>query len=227
MKIRERDEARTLRREQGQSIKEIARAVGVSTSSVSLWVRDIELTDDQVEALRLRNPRLNGQMIGARVRSARARSERARAQGEGRAAARRGDPQHAAGCMLFWAEGSRHRNVVHFTNSDPMMMRVFSEFLRRFFDPPLQRVRVWCNLHADHERRQREIEDYWVQTVGVPRGCLIRSTVNVHSRVTQRKRTNMLPYGTCRLTVHSTAIVQHLYGAIQEYGGFDRPAWLD
>ena len=22
-------------------------------------------------------------------------------------------------------------------------------------------------------------------------------------------------------------IVQHLYGAIQEYAGFDRPAWLD
>ena len=60
MKIRERDEARTLRREQGQSIKEIARAVGVSTSSVSHWVRDIELTEEQIEALRARNPILNG-----------------------------------------------------------------------------------------------------------------------------------------------------------------------
>jgi hypothetical protein len=38
---------------------------------------------------------------------------------------------------------------------------------------------------------------------------------------------NRLPYGTCRLSVHSTAIVQHIYGAIQEYAGFDRPEWLD
>ena len=37
---------------------------------------------------------------------------------------------------------------------------------------------------------------------------------------------NKLPYGTCRLSVHSTAIVQHIYGAIQEYAGFDRPEWL-
>jgi transposase-like protein len=227
MKIRERDEARTLRREQGQSIKEIARAVGVSTSSVSVWVRDIELTADQVESLRLRNPRLNGQMTGTRIRSARARAARMLAQAEGRAVARRGDPEHAAGCMLFWAEGSRHRNTVHFTNSDPMMMRVFSEFIRRFFDPPFERVRVWCNLHADHARKQEEIEDFWLRTLGVPRCCLIKSTVNVHSRATRRKRTNMLPYGTCRLTVHSTNIVQHLHGAIQEYGGFDRPAWID
>jgi hypothetical protein len=36
-----------------------------------------------------------------------------------------------------------------------------------------------------------------------------------------------LPYGTCRLVVHDTALVQSIYGAIQEYAGFDRPEWLD
>ena len=226
MKTRERDEARTLRREQGQSIKEIARAVGVSRSSVSLWVRDIELSGAQLDALRSRNPILNGQLAGARSRSARARSLRLDAQTGGRAAARRGDPFHQAGCMLFWAEGSRHRNAVHFTNSDPQMLAFFARFLRTFFDPAPERMRVWCNLHADHAERLREVEDFWLAAVDLPPACLIRSTVNVHSAASRRKRTNMLPWGTCRLTVHSTAIVQHLYGAIQEYGGFERPEWL-
>ena len=226
MKIRERDEARTLRRKQGQSIKEIARAVGVSTSSVSHWVRDIELTAEQVDALRARNPILNGQMAGASARSAHALAMRRAAQAEGRAAASLGDPAHVAGCMLFWAEGSRHRNAVHFTNSDPEMVAFFARFIRRFFAPPDERMRVWCNLHADHEERQLEVENFWLRTVELPRACLIKSTVNVHSAATRRKRTNMLPYGTCRLTVHSTAIVQHIYGAIQEYGGFERPEWL-
>jgi hypothetical protein len=27
--------------------------------------------------------------------------------------------------------------------------------------------------------------------------------------------------------VHSTQIVQTIFGSIQEYGGFDRPDWLD
>ena len=227
MKRRERDEARTLRREQGQSIKEIARAVGASTSSISRWVRDIELTTDQVGALRARNPILNGQMAGARVRVARARSLRQMAHAEGRAAALRGEPAHVAGCMLFWAEGSRNRNAVHFTNSDPQMVAFFARFIRRFFAPPDERMRVWCNLHADHAERLIEVEEFWLATVGLSRACLTRSTVNVLSSATRGKRTNLLPWGTCRLTVHSTAIVQHLYGAIQEYGGFDRPAWLD
>ncbi|MGZ8693451.1 MAG: helix-turn-helix domain-containing protein [Gaiellaceae bacterium] len=227
MKTAERDEARTLRREQGQSIKEIARALGVSTSSVSHWVRDIELTTEQIEVLRARNPILNGQMAGAKARTARARLLRSASQTEGRAAALRGDPMHAGGCMLFWAEGSRHRNAVHFTNSDPVMVAFFARFIRRFFAPPDERMRVWCKLHADHEERQSEIEEFWLRTVGLPRACLIKSTVNVHSAASRRKRTNMLPYGTCRLSVHSTQIVQHIHGAIQEYGGFEREAWLD
>lgn len=227
MKTAERDEARTRRRQDGQSIKEIARALGVSASSVSLWVRDIELTADQIEALRERNPILNGQRAGAKARAARARTLRSRWQAEGRAAALLGDPLHVAGCMLFWAEGSRHRNSVHFTNSDPETMAFFARFVRRFFDPPEERMRVWCNLHADHEERQFAVEQFWLRTVGLPRVCLIKSTVNVHSAATRRKRTNMLPFGTCRLSVHSTAIVQHIYGAIQEYGGFEREAWVD
>jgi transcriptional regulator with XRE-family HTH domain len=54
MKTGERNEARRLRREQGASVKELVRLLGVSRSSVSLWVRDIELTETQYLALRSR-----------------------------------------------------------------------------------------------------------------------------------------------------------------------------
>jgi transcriptional regulator with XRE-family HTH domain len=227
MKTAEREQARILRRERGQSIKEIAAALRVSKSSVSLWVRDIVLTPEQLDALRLRNPALNGQLAGQRVRAALARDRRLRAQAEGRQAAHRREPLHAAGCMLFWAEGSRDRNAVKFSNSDPAMMAFFIHFLRAYFEIAQSRFRVWCNLHADHAVRQRAVEDLWLQTLNLPRDCLTKSTVNVYSRATRRKRTNMLPYGTCRLTVHDTAVVQHIYGAIQEYAGFEREEWLD
>jgi predicted transcriptional regulator len=55
MKTREQEQARSMRREEGRSIKEIARLLGVSTSSVSHWVRDIEQTDAQHAALQARN----------------------------------------------------------------------------------------------------------------------------------------------------------------------------
>jgi hypothetical protein len=132
-----------------------------------------------------------------------------------------------AGCMLFWAEGSRVRNAVRFSNSDPEMARLFIRFLRTYFDIADDVVRVTCNLFADHLQRQEQIEQFWLDTLELPRSCLCASTVNIHSKHSKRKRLNMLPYGTVRIAICRTPIVQSLYGSIQEYGGFERPEWLD
>ena len=216
-----------MRREEGRSIKEIARLLCVSTSSVSHWVRDIELTDAQHAALQARNGLHERQRLAREAMATKARARRAAAQQEGRRRARTRDHRYVGGCMLYWAEGSRNRNKIVFTNSDPAMARFFVEFIRDFFDIGAERLRLTCNLFADHEARQEEIENFWLTTLGLPRSCLCRSTVNRYSRYSQKKRKNKLPYGTCRIVVHSTEIAQTIYGSIQELAGFDRPEWLD
>jgi transposase-like protein len=226
VKTEERIKARAMRAHEGESIKVIAGRLGVAPSSVSLWVRDIVLTEEQRERLRRRNSAFNGQCIAAERRSARARERRRAEQASGRDIARREDPLHIAGCMLFWAEGSRARNAVIFVNSDPEMMRFFIRFLRECYDVSATKCRVTCNLFADHRSKQQRIEDFWLEALELPRACLRPSIVNVYSKHSQKKRRNKLAFGTCRLVVHDTALVQSLYGAIQEYAGFDRPEWL-
>ncbi|MGZ8694473.1 MAG: hypothetical protein ACXWYS_03445 [Gaiellaceae bacterium] len=129
------------------------------------------------------------------------------------------------GCALYWAEGDKNRNQVRFSNSDPEI-RLFVRFLRDYFPLGDDDLNVACNLFADHKARQQAVEDFWLAVVGVPRSSLRKTTVNVYSRYSKRKRTNMLPYGTCRVSVGSTEIVQTIFGSIQELGGFDRPEWL-
>ncbi len=94
------------------------------------------------------------------------------------------------------------------------------------FGVPAEAFRLDCNLFADHVERQYEIEQFWLDALGLPQSCLRKSTVNVYSKFSQKKRQNRLPYGTVRICVHSTHVVQSIYGSIQEYGGFDRPEWL-
>jgi hypothetical protein len=163
---------------------------------------------------------------GSSWRVAKALERRREAQDRGRRAARVGDPLHAAGCMLYWAEGSRSRNAIRFTNSDPEMIRFFAGFLRKCFDVPDERFRITCNLFADHAVRQVEIEQFWLDLLKLQRTCLCKSSVNVYSRYSKKKRRNKLPYGTCRIAVHDTSLIQHIYGAIQEYGGLEREEWL-
>ena len=58
------------------------------------------------------------------------------------------------------------------------------------------------------------------------RPALSKSTVNRYSKHSKKKRRNKLPYGTCRLKISDTRVVHEIYGAIQEYGSFDRKEWL-
>jgi len=206
-------------------VKAIAECVGASPSSVSRWVKDVELSAEQRAILLARA--YNGGAKGSSINSALRREARLLAQEDGRALARQGEPLHVAGCMLYWAEGGKSRNQIQFTNSDPDMTRFFVTFLRTYFNLRDEDIRIRCNLFADHAVKQREIEQFWLDTLGLPAASLCRSVVNVYSKYSKKKRVNRLPFGTCRVVVSRTRVLQSIYGSIQEYGGFERDDWID
>jgi transposase-like protein len=226
MKTDERERARLMRLREGRSIKEIARLVGVATSTVSVWVRDIELTAEQHAALEQRNPVYNSQRNGWAANIERGRKRRRAHQEWGRSLARRRQAGYAAGCMLYWAEGAKARHQLRFANADPEAVAFFVAFLREHFCVADSALRLKCHLFADHEGRQEEVEQFWLDLLGLPRSALQKSYVNRYSRSSKRKRLNKLPFGTCNVIVNNTRILQAIYGSIQEYGGFERPEWL-
>lgn len=222
----ERLQARRLRAEEGESVRVIASRVGVAASSVSRWVRDIPLTEAQLAALRDRDPRFNKRVRGTEGRRAHAAALRAEWQERGRQQARSGDALHMAGCMLHWGEGSKHRNAVTFTNSDVDMMRLFIRFLRECCSAEGEALRFSVNCFLGNGLTLSEIEAYWLSALELPSSSLRKATVNRASSASRRSG-RILLHGTGRLVLHSTAVAQSIYGAIQEYGGFERPEWLD
>lgn len=209
------------------SLKRIASALGVSVSSVSRWTRDVELSDDQHEALRAGNPIYSAQLRGQVGRSRSARLVREAAQESGRTRAAGVDALHMQGCMLYWAEGSKGRNVAALTNSDPELLALFVRFLRDCYELPDSRLALSINCHLGNGLELNEIEAWWMQRLGLPRSCLRAATVNVPSSASRGRRGHVLPLGTARVSAYSVVVIQSIYGAIQEYAGFDRPEWLD
>lgn len=223
----ERDQGRLPRREQGLSVKEIARRVGVSVSSASIWVRDVPLTPRQQADLDARNPARNRQPRGARRNAERRRATRREAQEHGRRLARRCDLLHAQGCMLYWAEGAKGRNNVILANADVALLTVFVRFLEQCYGVDRRQMLFSVNCFLSNRLDLSEIEGWWLTALGLPCSCLRKASVNRVSSASKRRRGHTLPYGTGRLVVHSTFVVQSIYGAIQEYSGVDRPEWLD
>jgi hypothetical protein len=129
-------------------VAEIERLLGVSRSSVSLWVRDVPLTPEQRVALAARIR--HGPLLAGERSAARARRVRNGYQDEGRRLAQERGASYAAGCMLFWAEATMRRNSVRLSNSDATLLAFFADFLRDQFRVEDGAFSVHCNLFADH-----------------------------------------------------------------------------
>ncbi|MBI5669216.1 MAG: hypothetical protein HZC41_14520 [Chloroflexi bacterium] len=112
------------------SVREITGITGASKASVSVWVRDIELTTEQEAALKAKQSKWEYQSKGGQVNRTKGLEKRLRYQEAGRVKAKEMRPPHLAGYMLYWAEGAKSRNTIHFINSDPNMMRLFMRFMR-------------------------------------------------------------------------------------------------
>ena len=220
-KVRERKAARRLRHE-GLPLKQIAARLGVSVSSVHTWTTDIQLGEEQ----RSRNLRAAAAARGHRWAELN-RERRRRYQLAGRVHARKGDVLHQAGCMLYWAEGTKARGGVEFCNADRAMVGFFWRFLTTRFDIDIERARVRLNVYFNNGLSLEEIQRWWNCELDVPSGCFCRHIVNRRPSSSTGARSKRLPFGVCELRYSSTEIVQHIYGAIQEYAGFDEPRWLD
>jgi len=203
-------------------MKQIAAKLGVSVGSVHLWTADIEISEEQRE----RNLARAGRLRGRRWRD-RYRDRRLACQDDGREAARLADPVHEAGCMLYWAEGSKSRNRVTFCNSDEDMIRFFKDFLLDFFEVRPEEFQLSLHVYLGNGLTLEEIQSHWLRTLDLPRSVLRKAYVNPLPTSSSGRKANKLPYGVCTLTLGRTEILQHIYGAIQEYAGFEEPRWLD
>lgn len=225
----ERARARELRAD-GAPLKRIAAHLGVSVSSVHAWTRDIALTPGERE-YNQRGPAgpQNPEQIRRRVEAIKkaSRSRRSEYQEQGRQTARAGNPMHLAGCMLYWAEGAKARNALKLTNSDPNLVRFYRQFLDDCFQVPDKKFRVELHVYLGNGLSIDQIESHWMSTLSLPRSCARKHYVNPLPTSSSGRKKNKLPYGVCTLSVHNTQIVQHVFGAIQEYAGFDEPRWLD
>ncbi len=229
MKPQKRLEARRLRAQEGLPYKAIARALDVSPSSVHKWTRDIPITEEHRKR-NLAHLTPESEIVKKRARTwvETNRARRRAFQPAGRERAKRSDPLHEAGCMLYWAEGSKDRNCLNFANSDVEMMRFFKRFLDDCFSLTPDDCTARLNVYLGNGMSIEQIEDWGLSVLSLPRSCLRAHQINHFPTSSSGRKRDCLPYGVCSLRIRkSTWLIQHIYGAIQEYGGFDEPAWLD
>lgn len=158
-KLAEREQARRLRAG-GLPMAEIAARLGVSRSSVSLWVRDVPFEP------RPRGTRGRRRVPNALQRRKQAEIDRLLAAGRDRVGRLSEREFLVAGVALYAGEGSKGDGRLRFANSDPRMVVFFCSWLRRFFEVDESRLRVHLYLHQGLDLAASIA--YWSALTGIP-----------------------------------------------------------
>lgn len=218
MKVQERELARKLRQE-GMSLKNIAHKLNVAKSSVSLWVRDINLTQEQLDTLYSRG-------VQSAVSNIIVHYKNKRLEYQKKGIDLIGNRQFELLCMIYWAEGDKSRNDFGISNSDPNLLLYSYKLVKSFYDISDKTCTLTIHCYDNNGISVHDIENYWLSFFDFDRQYLRKTQVNPISKYSKRKRMNTLIYGTCKLRIHCTELVQMIYGGIQELGNFTNLNWL-
>jgi transcriptional regulator with XRE-family HTH domain len=157
-KVEQQEQARAMRA-RNMTLQDIATELGVSKSSVSLWVRNVEFTPSK-------------RRMGPQQRLHPAREAKLLQiatldlLGVRQLGTLDDDAFLAAGAALYAGEGAKTDGSVKFANTDPAMVRFFCAWLRRFFVVDETRLRVRVYLHDGLDLSAAEA--YWSQVTGIP-----------------------------------------------------------
>lgn len=202
-KFKEKILARKLRK-QGKSIKNIAKIINVSKSSISLCCNDILLSDLQKENL----SKINLQKIkkGFNIANENRKKERIdrvnfyKTIGIEKVGKLSSRELFLVGSALYWAEGDKKQRRVVFINSDPEMILILIQWLKFCLNIPKERLYCRVEINQTHQKRLSDIQSYWAKLTNIPLSQF-RLPSFKKSKINKIYQNNQNYYGSLQITV--------------------------
>jgi len=209
-----RARARELR-QKGMAYHEIVAELGVSKSSISLWVRDMPRPErlSYEECAKRQAAAVAAYWSGERQRRAAAR-EAVRA-GEQRALGSLNEREILiAGAIAYWCEGTkskpyRRSGRVIFINSDPRLICFYLRFLQL---AGVKQDQLTFTLSIHESAEVAAAQEYWLRVTRADPAQFRRPNVKRHNPKTVRLNTGSTYYGCLRIEVLRSG---HLYKQIE------------
>lgn len=205
-------------RKKGYSIKSIANELSVAKSSVSVWVRNIPLSFDQLNQLKSNS--FSSQAIEKRRTSRLAnelsKRKRIALNAENQIKEITLNDLWLMGTMLYWAEGGKTQRMVRFSNGDPNMHLLMMKFFRIICKVPEEKMRGYIHIH-DH-LDFGAAENYWSDITNIPLTQFFKTFRKVSSPTPNMK--NTLPYGVLDVYILDSNLFLTITGWVK--GIFDK-----
>ena len=212
-KLELKSHARVLRNA-GLSIKDIQKRLNVSRSSVSLWVRDVRLSDKQLKKLYLnkKTGALKGSIVAAmnKIKAREALTKELMTTGEREVGNLSKRDKFIAGTAMYFAEGSKGDKSVSFSNSDPMAIRFMMDWFIEECGVPGNKFRA--NLYLHDNLSEVRAKKFWSKLTTIPLSQFGKSYIVKNNPNRLRKIKHI--YGVFRITISNVNLHRKIMGWI-------------
>lgn len=213
MKLIEKQKARELRK-RGFSINQIVKETGFSKGSVSVWVRDIVLTNIQKKQLSERGQRFD---VVEKRRVNRLANEHRKTRALVDSAKQEINSISLAdlkliGTMLYLAEGGKTKRITRIANSDPAVIQIMMRFFREICG--VAESKFQGHIHTFTHADIKKTEKYWSEITGISRKQFYKTYTKPSVASLQKRQT--LPYGTFDIYVCDTKLFLTIMGWIEK-----------
>ncbi len=122
------------------------------------------------------------------------------------------------GIILWWAEGSKSRQdkrwkntktyPIEVTNTNPLIIQSFLDFLRYDLQVSEQRLRVQIQIHEGDD--QEQIEDFWSNLTNIPIANFHKTIIRPTGNKVGKSR------GTCKIRFTDKMVYQKLEDLLRQ-----------
>jgi hypothetical protein len=197
-------------RRSGQSIKSIAYQLSAAQSSVSIWVKGVKLSENQRNKLKqnTHSPETVEKRKQTRLKNEKAKREIVINSAQSIVGKVTEREMRLIGSALYWAEGSKSKRNVQFTNGDPNMIKLMMHFFRDVCKVREEKFR--CHIHIHESLDVEKAEKHWQKITGIKKSQFY-PTYNKPNKSSKGTR-NSLPYGVCGVHVLDTHLFLNIQG---------------
>lgn len=215
-------------RKNGSSISSIASSLNVSKSTVSMWCKEIALTERQLKKIATvsKHHATLGLLRAAEVQRSKRKlciEAQTKIGKEDVGALNRRD-LFMVGLGLYWGEGyKKGSQELGFTNSDPLMLRVYILWLEQTYDISRHDLILRVSINDQHSARSEDVERYWSQILHVPRSQFTKTSF-IRSASKKRYVNETVHFGTLRIKVRKgTNLRRRILGSIEALSAYTTP----
>lgn len=212
MALRELKEKALKMRREGMSYSQIKAVVKVSKSTLSLWLRDLPLSEERIRELRDFS-----QVRIEKCRNTKANKKQSRLNEVYKEVSsdigELSDREiFLCGLFLYWGEGTKtSESVTALTNTNPSMIRFFINWYNSM-GIETSRLKFRLQLYADMDVQSETL--YWASFLGIPAEQFSKPHMKNSNLIKQTYKVGF-GHGTCTVTFNNNEMYMYIKSALR------------